>query len=192
MLSLLIRRGRRSVFFFSTLLIKPIVRESELQFSYVQSNVFFDKVARQQAKGKLEKKKGMSSSEARQDLNSFFDTLGLDGNRDHKAAKPALKPQVAKPEKTTVNIYVKESSVDKSAPKKSHAVARLRSKKEKKGPPIPLSSKARQEELADRPESRFEREMHEAKALLRRSKMADALSQARSISLKADAPYYTS
>ena len=40
--------------------------------------------------------------------------------------------------------------------------------------------------------SRFDEEMKEAKSLLKSSKMERALSQARTLSLKADAPYYTS
>ena len=53
---------------------------------------------------------------------------------------------------------------------------------------------AQQQQLAasKKKESRFDEEMKEAKSLLKSSKMERALSQARTLSLKAVAPYYTS
>jgi hypothetical protein len=153
------------------------------------------------------KKKRMSATAARADLFSYFDTLGLNGHGNHAAKKQKSKDAVAKKShklanvnakdakekngKTEVNIYIKENVADKKAAVKEQA-AMVKNSKSRDGPPLPLVAKARQQELADRPESRFEREMREAKDLLKKSKLAGALSQARSISLKADAPYYTS
>ena len=171
-----------------------------------QADRMFDSFAK--VHDKVHKRKVMSASAARADLFSFFDTLGLNGDSKKKSEMEKSKNAVAKKKimsdvsnskvedhKTTVNIYIKEKVPepvkDKKAAVKSHA-ALLKKSRSKDGPPIPLVVKARQQELADRPMSRYEREMREAKDLLKKSKLASALSQARSISLKADAPYYTS
>jgi hypothetical protein len=165
----------------------------------------FDTLAEKTEHHNIEKKKkGMSATAARSDLFSFFDTLGLNGHShtakkqksqeavEKKAHKIAnTKDEKDKATKTEVNIYIKENAADKKAAVKEHA-AIVKKSKSRDGPPLPLVTKGRQQELADRPESRFEREMREAKDLLKKSKLAGALSQARSISLKADAPYYTS
>uniref|UniRef100_A0A7S0MPL4 Transmembrane protein n=1 Tax=Cryptomonas curvata TaxID=233186 RepID=A0A7S0MPL4_9CRYP len=173
-----------------------------------QADSMFDTQAEKTEHHNIEKKKkGMSATAARSDLFSFFDTLGLNGHSHshHAAKKQKSKAAVAKKAhklakgddakekdaKTEVNIYIKENVADKKAAVKEHA-AIVKSSKSRDGPPLPLITKGRQQELADSPESRFEREMREAKDLLKKSKLAGALSQARSISLKADAPYYTS
>ena len=167
----------------------------------------FDSFAKKNAHSKIQKRKGMSATAARADLFSFFDTLGLNGDNSSKNQKQKSRESVAvkasssatgekaSVHKTTVNIYIKEKVPDaekeKKATLKSHA-ALVRKSKHRDGPPLPLIEKARKQELADKPVSRYEREMQEAKELLKKSKLASALSQARSISLKADAPYYTS
>jgi hypothetical protein len=171
-----------------------------------QADSMFDTLAEKTEHHQIKnKKKRMSATAARADLFSFFDTLGLNGNSHHAAKKQKSKDAVAKKAhklatskdakekvaKTEVNIYIKENVADKKAAVKQHA-AIVKNSKSRDGPPLPLIMKGRQQELADRPESRFKREMREAKELLKQSKLAGALSQARSISLKADAPYYTS
>jgi hypothetical protein len=160
----------------------------------------FDSFAKTHAHKKILKRKGMSASAARADLYSFFDTLGLNGDKHKEKSRDAIHKKAASSgdkaaePKTTVNIYIKEKEPDavkeKKAVVKSHAALVKKAKRD--GPPLPLIDKARKQELADKPMSRYQREMQEAKELLKKSKLASALSQARSISLKADAPYYTS
>ena len=151
-----------------------------------QSDAVFDSLLKKQQKSEAKHRahaEGMSSTAARQDMMSFFDTLGL------KKAKKA-KPQVitvkeVKKAPTTVNVYINEHG-KKPAPsdiKKvvQQAVAAKR-----------VAKKARELQLAQTPHvSKFEREMAEAKALLHGSKDAKALSEARTLSLASAAPYYT-
>mmetsp|Transcript_33135 Transcript_33135/g.87992 ORF Transcript_33135/g.87992 Transcript_33135/m.87992 type:complete len:240 (+) Transcript_33135:45-764(+) len=161
-----------------------------------QADSIFDHIGKERARHKIEKRKGMSATAARNDLGSFFDTLGLDGHgrkeskHRHATHESSDKKEAPAHPKTTVNIYIKEKADDSKQQVKAQAAAVKKTRHAKKA----AEAKARQQQLAmaDRPMSRFDREMSEAKQLLQQSQFSGALSQARTIALKSDAPYYTS
>uniref|UniRef100_A0A7S0UYY3 Uncharacterized protein n=1 Tax=Hemiselmis tepida TaxID=464990 RepID=A0A7S0UYY3_9CRYP len=133
-------------------------------------------------------KHGLSAGAARQDLYSFFDTLGLNGNKKKKQvnrAKVDVHTRTVNKKtdarKTVVNVYI---DANKAAQRKAKAAAPTKPS----GVPVPL--KAKKVQLAQ--QSKYQREMAEARKLLGGSKIQKALAQARTLSLKAEAPYYTS
>jgi len=159
------------------------------------------------------RRKGMDANKARNDLNDFFNTLGLtESHQSRRAQVDVHEKRVVNHNKkverhaTTVNVYIDaEKTKQKKAALKAHALAKKIKEAKAKGPqkdegkqdgiPLPLALQpkaARQQQLAAKPVSKFDEEMKEAKSLLKSSKMERALSQARTLSLKADAPYYTS
>jgi len=131
-------------------------------------------------------KHGLSAGDARQDLYSFFDTLGLNGNekKKHQRAKVDVHTRTVNKKtdarKTVVNVYIDAA---KTASKKAKAAPMKPA-----GVPVPL--KGRKVQLVQ--QSKYQREMAEARKLLGGSKIQKALAQARTLSLKAEAPYYTS
>lgn len=183
-----------------------------------QANSYFDTEIHSAMKLKARhnlRRKGMGAQKARNDLNDFFNTLGLTkSHQDREAHVDVREKRVVNHNKnvehhaTTVNVYIDaEKTKQKKAAVKAHALAKKIKEAKAKGPvkdegkqdgiPLPLALQpqaARQQQLADKPQpvSKFAQEMKEAKSLLKSSKMERALAQARTLSLKADAPYYTS
>ena len=145
-----------------------------------EADKFFDKRIKHDrvyhSSAKSLKKKGMSARAARSDLNSFFDTLGL--TKSHQKEAEHVKKSH---HKTTVNIYINEKGDKKKMVKVLAAKKQAELKKEHQA-----------KKVASKPMSKFDREMKEAKQLLKQSKMERALAQARTVALKAEAPYYTS
>ena len=183
--------------------------------SYFDAQI--DKARKQRARHNL-RRKGYSASKARDDLSSFFDTLGLTKSHEHARVEVHEQRVVNHNKKvggkTTVNVYItaEHETKQKKAQLKAHALnKKIKEAKAKSftdegtqvGLPLPHAlaphavaphAAAQQQQLAasKKKESRFDEEMKEAKSLLKSSKMERALSQARTLSLKADAPYYTS
>eukprot|EP00960_Hanusia_phi_P073583 768043-Hanusia_phi.AAC.4 len=141
---------------------------------FFDKRIKHDRVYHQSAKSL--KKSGMSATAARNDLNSFFDTLGLT-----KSHQKEVKLAKGSAHKTTVNIYINEKH------DKKQMVKALAAKKQAE-----LKKAEQKKAAAAKPLSKFDREMKEAKQLLQQSKMERALAQARTVALKAEAPYYTS
>jgi len=155
------------------------------------------------------RRKGLGARAARNDLSDFFDTLGLTKSHERRRTRVDVhEKRVVEHHtkevhpKTTVNVYINEETKQKKAQLKAHALNKkikeaksFRDEGKKDGLPLPLALQpkpARQQQLAEKPASQFDKEMEEAKSLLKSSKMERALSEARTLSLKADAPYYTS
>jgi len=181
-----------------------------------QANSYFDTEIHTALKLKARhnlRRKGMGAMAARSDLNDFFNTLGLTKSHENRREEVEVhEKRVINHNKkvehhaTTVNVYINEATKQKKAALKAHALAKKikEAKTAHKSPekdygkdvglplPLALEPKARQQQLATKPVSKFDEEMNEAKSLLKSSKMERALAQARTLSLKADAPYYTS
>jgi hypothetical protein len=178
-----------------------------------EANSYFDGEIHTALKLKAQhnlRRKGMDAVKARNDLNDFFNTLGLTKSHQRRTQVDVHEKRVVnhntKKQATTVNVYINEDTKQKKAALKAHALAKkIKEAKaasrpakdygKEDGLPLPLAlqpNKARQQALVAKPVSKFDQEMQEAKSLLKSSKIERALSQARTLSLKADAPYYTS
>ncbi len=86
-----------------------------------QADSFFDDAAKKQGlrHAAVAKKKGLSDVAARQDLSSFFDTLGLNGDKNKEATtnenvnvKVTKQIEAAK-KAPQVNIYINENHITK-------------------------------------------------------------------------------
>ena len=146
-----------------------------------QANNYFDGEIHTALKLKARhnlRRKGMGAMAARNDLNDFFNTLGLTESHEPRAHVEVREKRVVNHNKnvehraTTVNVYINEKTKQKKAALKAHALAKkikeakAASKSAKDygkedGLPLPLAlqpKEARQQALAAKPVSKFDQE----------------------------------
>jgi hypothetical protein len=155
-----------------------------------QANKYFNKQIHTALKLKARhnlRRKGFNARQARNDLNDFFNTLGLtESHEDDHARVDVHEKRIINHNKkvehhaTTVNVYINESVKQKKAAIKAHALAKkIKEAKAHQvdegkadGLPLPLALRpkgARQQQLAEKHMSKFDQEMDEAKSLLKSS-----------------------